>query len=85
VATKTDDRPPLTTPQRRILDAIKQHIKLRGYPPSVRNLQATLKLGSSSTIHYHLLKLEVKGYIERDEHTFRGLRVIPDSNGTDEA
>ena len=54
----------LTNRQEEILDTIKKYIAKNGYPPTVREIGALLNLSSPATTHFHLNRLEKKGYIE---------------------
>ena len=56
----------LNESQVRILYFIKDQIRQRGYPPSVREICNGVNLKSTSTVHRHLERLESKGYIRRD-------------------
>ena len=40
-------------------------IAKNGYPPTVREIGSKAKLSSPATIHFHLTKLEEKGYIKK--------------------
>jgi repressor LexA len=44
-----------------------------GPPPSVREIGAAVGLGSSQTVHHHLLRLEEEGYVAR---AGRGARML---------
>jgi repressor LexA len=70
----------LTQRQSEILDFIKKEIRLRGYPPSVREIGNAVKLMSSSTVHGHLQTLEEKGYIRRDPTKPRAIEILKSSN-----
>lgn len=62
--------------QEEILTFIKDEVKLRGYPPSVREIGAAVGLASSSTVHGHLARLESKGYIRRDPTKPRAIEIL---------
>lgn len=68
----------LTNRQQAILDCIAQHVELRGYPPSVREIGESVGLGSPSTVHAHLETLERLGYLRRDPTKPRAIEVRPD-------
>ena len=55
----------LTERQQEILLYIKEQVREKGYPPSVREIGDAVGLRSSSTVHGHLKRLESKGYIRR--------------------
>ena len=66
----------LTDRQKDILDVIKQAIAKNGYPPTVREIGAKLNLSSSATTHFHLKKLEEKGYIKKDSSKNRTIELL---------
>lgn len=66
--------------QEEILDFIKQEVKKKGYPPSVREIGDAVGLSSSSTVHGHLNKLEEKGFIRRDPTKPRAIELLDDSD-----
>ncbi|MBM7837752.1 repressor LexA [Alkalihalobacillus xiaoxiensis] len=66
----------LSTRQEEILDFIKDEVKKKGYPPSVREIGEAVGLASSSTVHGHLARLEKKGYIRRDPTKPRAIEVL---------
>lgn len=68
----------LTEKQEQILACIKQGLKDRGYPPSVREICLAVGLRSTSTVHAHLNKLEEKGFIRRDPTKPRAIEVFDD-------
>ncbi|HIW31229.1 MAG TPA: transcriptional repressor LexA [Candidatus Paenibacillus intestinavium] len=59
-----------------ILDFIKQEVKDKGYPPSVREIAEAVGLLSSSTVHGHLDRLEKKGFIRRDPTKPRAIEIL---------
>lgn len=69
----------LTERQRQILQFIKDEIRTKGYPPSVREIGEALGLSSSSTVHGHMTRLEEKGYIRRDPTKPRAIEVLDGS------
>lgn len=62
--------------QEDILSFIKEEVRLKGYPPSVREIAEAVGLASSSTVHGHLERLENKGYIRRDPTKPRAIEVL---------
>ncbi|MCU9808337.1 transcriptional repressor LexA [Paraclostridium sp. AKS46] len=71
----------LSKNQTKILEAIKWKINKFGYPPSVREICAAVDLRSTSTVHFHMNKLEELGYIKRDPTKPRAIEVL--KNDTD--
>ena len=58
--------------QEDILEFIKEEVRTKGYPPSVREIGEAVGLASSSTVHGHLNRLESKGpYSSRSNETSR--------------
>jgi repressor LexA len=70
----------LTPRQREILEMIEQHMRDRGYPPSVREIGEAVGLTSPSTVHAHLNALQRRGYLRRDPTKPRAIEVRWDSN-----
>jgi len=59
-----------------ILNFIKNQIQKKGYPPSVREICKGVDLKSTSTVHRHLEKLEIKGYIRKDPTKPRAIEIL---------
>ncbi len=68
----------LTERQQEILLYIKEQVREKGYPPSVREIGDAVGLRSSSTVHGHLKRLESKGYIRRDPTKPRAIEILDD-------
>ncbi|MTH51823.1 transcriptional repressor LexA [Bacillus mangrovi] len=66
----------LSKRQQDILDFIKQEVRSKGYPPSVREIGLAVGLASSSTVHGHLARLENKGLIRRDPTKPRAIEIL---------
>lgn len=66
----------LTDRQKEILDTIKKYIAKNGFPPTVREIGKELNLSSPATTHFHLSKLESKGYIKKDKSKNRTLELL---------
>ena len=69
-------RRPRGDTQEKILAFIKQEVREKGYPPSVREICEAVSLKSTSTVHGHLQRLEKKGLLHRDEMTPRAIEVL---------
>ena len=65
----------LTGKRRQILEFIAEQIRVRGYPPSVREIGEAVGLTSSSTVHTHLKVLQRQGYLRRDPTKPRAIVV----------
>src|SRR6185503_9018018 len=70
----------LTDRQREILDFIESQMRLRGYPPSVREIGEAVGLTSPSTVHSHLASLQRMGFLHRDPTKPRAIEVRYDPN-----
>ncbi|GAW27967.1 transcriptional repressor LexA [Carboxydocella sp. ULO1] len=70
----------LNAKQQAVLDFIKQEIKRKGYPPSVREIGKAVGFSSSSTVHNYLNQLEKLGYIRRDPALPRAIVVNEPDN-----
>ncbi|MEJ9282210.1 transcriptional repressor LexA [Ureibacillus thermosphaericus] len=66
----------LSKRQKDILEFIKEEVRAKGYPPSVREIGEAVGLASSSTVHGHLTRLEQKGYIRRDPTKPRAIEIL---------
>lgn len=69
----------LTSRQNDILQTIKKFIASHGYPPTVREIGKELNLRSPATIHFHLKKLEEKGYLRKDDSKNRTMEILVDN------
>ncbi|MBV8980125.1 MAG: transcriptional repressor LexA [Acidimicrobiia bacterium] len=65
----------LTDRQLAILKVIEEHMRARGYPPSVREIGEAVGLTSTSTVHAHLGTLQRLGYLRRDPTKPRAIEV----------
>ncbi len=65
----------LTERQQRILACIRDFIRERGYPPTVRDIGREVGISSPSAVKYQLEQLERRGFIERDPRSSRGIRL----------
>lgn len=69
--------------QEDILAFIKDEVRRKGYPPSVREIGEAVGLASSSTVHGHLARLESKGLIRRDPTKPRAIEILEIDNLND--
>ena len=71
----------ITDRQRRILEAIRDSVTTRGYPPSMREIGEVVGLTSSSSVKHQLSALQAKGYLRQDPNRPRALEVVlPDED-----
>ena len=66
----------LTGRQNHILQVLKKLIAKNGYPPTVREIGEEAHLSSPATIHFHLKKLEEKGYIKKFDNKNRTIEIL---------
>jgi len=59
-----------------LLNFIKSYVDENGYPPTVREMCRAIKVNSTSTIAYHLSKLEDIGSIKKNPNKNRALEVV---------
>ena len=62
--------------KKNILQVIKKLIAKNGYPPTVREIGEKAHLSSPATIHFHLTKLEEKGYIKKGDNKNRTIEIL---------
>lgn len=62
--------------EQKILDFMKEEIKDKGYPPTVREICAALGIKSTSTVHKDLASLEREGLIKKDPSKPRALMIV---------
>jgi len=67
----------LTPRQRRIVAFIRETLKKRGYPPTVREIGEAVGLTSSSSVHSQLENLERKGLLHKDPTKPRAIGLAP--------
>jgi repressor LexA len=65
----------LTSRQQRILQFIRQTVRERGYPPTVREIGEAVGLTSSSSVHAQLENLSRKGLLRKDATKPRAIEV----------
>ncbi|MDC0206614.1 transcriptional repressor LexA [Nitrospinae bacterium] len=72
----------LTKRQREIYEYLKDHIRSRGYAPSIAEIGKQFHLSSPATVHKHLAHLEEKGLIRKQQNLSRAIEIIPESGNT---
>ena len=66
----------LSERQLAILRLLDRYQVENGYPPSIREMAEYAKIPSTSVVNYYLNQLERAGYIERESHVSRGVRLV---------
>lgn len=62
--------------EKRVLEYIKEEIKKKGYPPTVREICEALGVKSTSTIHKDIANLIEKGILKKDPSKPRALTLV---------
>lgn len=62
--------------EQRILNYMKDEIKTKGYPPTVREICSALNIKSTSTAHKDIESLVKQGYLVKDPSKPRALMVV---------
>lgn len=71
---------PLTSRQEKIFHAIVHGIESHGFPPTVREIGASVGLASTSSVKYQLDAIEKAGFIARDPRRPRTIEVTEIGN-----
>ena len=66
----------ITKRQEDVLIFVKKYIVEHGFPPSTREIGASLGLSSPATVHTHLKKLEDAGCIRKTNSKFRTIEIV---------
>ncbi|MEY9890386.1 repressor LexA [Catenulispora sp. MAP12-49] len=67
--------PRLTERQTAVLNVIRDSVRRRGYPPSMREIGEAVGLQSTSSVRHQLVTLESKGFLHRDANRPRAYIV----------
>jgi repressor LexA len=68
-------QPRISAKQQRILAVIRDSVRERGFPPTVREIGAAVGLVSPSSVAHHLKVLERHGLLRRQPHGSRAVDV----------
>ena len=66
----------LSERHRKIMEFLTKFQTANGYPPSIRQIGDSINVKSTSLVDYYLNQLQEMGYIERENHISRSIRVI---------
>lgn len=66
--------------ERKILEFMKNEVKTKGYPPTVREICAAIGIKSTSTAHKDIANLVKHGYLKKDPSKPRALMVVDSEN-----
>jgi repressor LexA len=61
---------------RKIMEFLTLFQDGNGYSPSIREIGENIGVNSTSLVDYYLRQLVDKGYIERDQHVSRSIRIL---------
>jgi repressor LexA len=79
VVTEMPDQPDpdyvLSWRQRKVLQVIRDSVRRRGYPPSMREIGEAVGLTSASSVSHQLFTLQSKGYLRRDAGQARTMEI----------
>ena len=67
--------------EQKILSYMKEEIRTKGYPPTVREICAALGIKSTSTAHKDIESLVKQGYLVKDPSKPRALMVVDPVSG----
>ena len=62
--------------ERQILEFITQFVQRYGYAPTLKEIGAALNMHSVATVHEHLDRLRIKGFIKKLDGAARGIEVV---------
>lgn len=62
--------------EQKILNYMKEEIRQKGYPPTVREICSALNIKSTSTAHKDIDSLVKQGYIKKDPSKPRALMIV---------
>ena len=74
------NRKPLTARRRQILDAIVEHQRTHGYPPSIREIASQVGLKAPASVKAHIDVLDSAGYLRVHPPRPRAIEVRYDEN-----
>ena len=69
----------LSERHKKILEFLGKYQDTAGYPPSIREIGDGTNISSTSVVNYYLDQLEKMGYIKREDHISRGIRLVKET------
>jgi site-specific DNA-methyltransferase (cytosine-N4-specific) len=66
----------ITKRQKQVLDFIKRYIEKHDYAPSLEEVKKHFSLASASTAHFHVKKLQERGYLQKEYSQPRAISPI---------
>jgi repressor LexA len=71
-------RKSLSARQQKILEFIRNFYQENGFPPTVRDIQKSCDISSTSVVDYNLQILQREGHIRRMPEVARGIEILED-------
>lgn len=68
----------LNVQEKKVFDYLKEQIRQKGYPPSIREICAALNFKSTSSVHQYIARLAEKGYIDKGDLKTRAIKIVGD-------
>ena len=68
----------LNVQEKRVFDYLKEQIREKGYPPSIREICAALNFKSTSSVHQYIARLAEKGYSDKGDLKTRAIKIVGD-------
>ncbi len=65
--------------ERQLLDFIAQFIGRYGYAPTLKEIGEALNIHSPATVHEHIDRLRLKGFVRKLDGTARGLEIVKEN------
>lgn len=62
--------------ERQLLDFITQFIQRYGYAPTLKEIGDAMGISSPATVHEHIDRIRIKGFIKKLDGTARGLEIV---------
>ena len=69
----------LTERQNQVYEFLRDFVRRRGKPPTIKEVGESLGIKSTNGVHKMLVVLEKKGYITRTPNEARGLQIVDDA------
>ena len=69
-------QPGLSERHRKIMEFLTKFQAANGYSPSIRQIGDSINVKSTSLVDYYLNQLQEMGYIDRENHISRSIRVL---------
>lgn len=65
--------------ERQLLEFITQFIQRFGFAPTLKEIGEAMNMHSPATVHEHIDKLRIKGFIKKLDGTARGLEIVKEN------